>query len=162
MSCTICPEQVIWDGVTIVYRKEKILPSLQPPTFTSSETPICDAIHYQPKQQLIQDRDAHQLLWGFLSHQGTTTNAEESGPNSKIVEEKLREINTSLGGLFAEQFGIKDGSQIYCQLFLRVRFRSNTILVVYVDNMGKVLLDAFRGDFKPLTLCECYPPLKSS
>ena len=129
MSCTICPEQVIWDGVTIVYRKEKILPSLQPPIFTSSESPICDAICYQPKQQLIQDRDAHQLLRGFLSHQGTTTNAEESGPNSTIVEEKLREINTSLGGLFAEQFGMKDGSQIYYQLFLQVRkYYPNTYL----------------------------------
>lgn len=136
MSCMICgpnPERVIWDGVTIAYRKEKILPSLQPPTFTTSESPIRDSIRYQPKQQLIQKSDVRQLLRAFLlqhnlkRHQrdGTdetkSTGVAQSELEVMTVEEKLREINTSLGALFADQFGMKQGGPIYCELFNQVR-----------------------------------------
>jgi hypothetical protein len=146
MSCMICgpnPERVIWDGVTIAYRKEKILPSLQPPTFTSSESPIRDSVRYQPKQQLIQKSDVRQLLHTFLLHHNLkrhcldviderkSTGGAESGLDMNTVEEKLREINTSLGTLFADEFSKKDGSPIYCELFNQVRYL--LVVIIYIN-----------------------------
>ena len=133
LTCTICgshPEEIIWDGVTIAFKKDKILPSLQPPTMTSDESPIRNEVRNQPNQRLIKDRDTRKQLRNILQcyrraesdgqhgETGNISDIPDSDFSAAQVEEELRAINVGLGDLFAERVG----SSIYYDLFYQVRF----------------------------------------
>ena len=58
MLCPICcptPEDTIWDGITLGYGEQYLLPSLCPPTTVSKDAPQKDS-HYICNQQAIPNR----------------------------------------------------------------------------------------------------------
>lgn len=132
MTCAICgpnPENVIWDGVTVAFSKKKLLPTLQPPTTMSPNSPAHDNICYFPNQQLIPSRETHQIvLKALASHEQrrkeseeTETEANEWGEMEqrqdhievlRVAKESLREINEGLGEVFAQRLGLKCGTVI--------------------------------------------------
>lgn len=147
MTCKICrptPDAVIWDGVTVAFSKKKILPSLQPPTTTSSNSPSRGNIRYYPNQQLIPDRETRQLVLKALvsceqarkqdigDEHGTdetndTTSVMYEHNHSEAVrlaEDRLKRLEGGLGMLFAQKLGSLSGTispaPTYYELFRQV------------------------------------------
>ncbi len=172
MSCAICgpsPKVVIWDGVTVAFSKKKILPSLQPPTTLSTNSPVRNDIRYYPAQQLIPDRETRQLILKSLSsHEqmrkeredrvsnmedieySENTHARDHAETMKLAEEKLRHTNDGLGIMFAQKLGSESGSTTpplaYYELFRQVCV--DQMIVTY-------LIPKFEPDRYPPTIQYC-------
>ncbi len=153
MTCAICgpsPEDVIWDGVTIAFDKKKILPSLQPTTTTSTDSPVRENIRYHPNQQLIADREVRQhLVRALASHQhlrkqdgdvnshtngaerDATAQMNEHSENVRVAEERLKQINTGLGAVFARELGSGCRMAIAAPAYIDL-FRQVSIYWIYI------------------------------
>ena len=140
MTCTICgpnPEEVIWDGVTVAFNKKELRSSLEPPTTTSTDSPIRNSIRYQPAQQLIPEHETRKLILTVLKsceHKEQQNNApdlmaengvavaQRSDDDEDIVElaEKLKEINVGLSTVFSDCFKREKTEPLDCELFRQV------------------------------------------
>lgn len=139
MACTVCgpsPENVIWDGVTVAFSKKKLLPSLQPPTTTSPLSPARKNVQYYPNQQLIGDREIRQLVSKALVSHEWMRKQQTAGPSTgqveweavaggddhikvlRVAEERLGEVNTGLGALFAQRLGSERGASIPAPVYV--------------------------------------------
>lgn len=150
MACAICgpnPEAIIWDGVTVAFSRQKVLPSLQPPTTTSANSPVRGNIRYYPNQQIIPDRETRRLVLKALvtrdqarlkqdvsieqdtnedEHIAIARESDHVGA-VKVAEERLKGIDEGLGTVFAQRLGSMAGSTspapAYFELFRQVSVR---------------------------------------
>ena len=140
MTCTICgpnPEEVIWDGVTVAFNKKKLRSSLEPPTTTSTDSPIRNSIRYQPAQQLIPEHETRKLILTVLKScerkeqqnnapdlmaENGVAVAQRSDDDEDIVElaEKLKEINVGLSTVFSDCFKREKTEPLDRELFRQV------------------------------------------
>lgn len=153
MSCTICgpsPKHIIWDGVTVAFSRKKLLPSLRPPTTTSTNSPKRNNIRYNPAQRLIPDRETRQLILKALVSrrqvgdqeeptlgeiEGDATAREEAFVElTKVVEEKLKGLNEGLCTVFAQKFGPERKSVMPTPAYFEL-FRQVSILHFYQHNI---------------------------
>ncbi|KAJ7065152.1 hypothetical protein B0H15DRAFT_794587 [Mycena belliarum] len=61
-KCGPCPENTIWDGVTLAFNRKHLLPSLEPPTISQPSSIVRHATSYVPKQQLLPDSPARKAV----------------------------------------------------------------------------------------------------
>lgn len=54
-ECGPCPDEVIWDGVTLAFGRKHVLETLRPPTTLHKDPPVRSKCKYRSKQQLIID-----------------------------------------------------------------------------------------------------------
>ncbi|KAJ3570348.1 hypothetical protein NP233_g4468 [Leucocoprinus birnbaumii] len=76
------PETVVWDGVSLSFGLCKLSGSLEPPTKTSSSSPIRPNVRYFPKQQLIPESTLWKLLRKALKMEPLNTIADNASTAS--------------------------------------------------------------------------------
>lgn len=84
MSCTLCkgnPDTVIWDGLTLAFGKKHLRDSIRPPTVSHPESAIRRKVSYQPRQQLLRDREVRKCVRDALA-----------GPSVHAVYEGARQM----------------------------------------------------------------------
>lgn len=124
MRCSSCgpiPQQVMFDGVTSGFNEKHILPSLQPPTVTHSNSTVRKS-NYIGKQQVIADSKLRKLVKKITSKAPPSlppvdSSGERSLPAQagyiadmqSIVDagNGLHELEPSLGTIFRENFGAR-------------------------------------------------------
>uniref|UniRef100_A0A8H8CF18 HMG domain-containing protein n=1 Tax=Psilocybe cubensis TaxID=181762 RepID=A0A8H8CF18_PSICU len=147
MTCLECgpnPKATIWDGVTVAFSRQMLLPSLHPPTLTGPSSIERPEVHPTSNLHAIPNRNIRILIRFILKGPPLTTlsteaEVTEASPhferNKKIVERlskvselvnKLSNINTHLGNLFNSQFGLsavfrkQSIPEVYIKFFLQV------------------------------------------
>ncbi|KAJ7039477.1 hypothetical protein C8F04DRAFT_949403 [Mycena alexandri] len=61
-KCGPCPENTIWDGVTLAFNRKHLLPSLEPPTVSQETSLIRQSTVYVPSQQILSDSATRRLI----------------------------------------------------------------------------------------------------
>ncbi|KAJ7656999.1 hypothetical protein DFH06DRAFT_1132194 [Mycena polygramma] len=61
-KCGPCPENTIWDGVTLAFNKKHLLPSLEPPTISQDASIIRDKTQYISSQQALPDSVSRKII----------------------------------------------------------------------------------------------------
>ncbi|KAJ3556945.1 hypothetical protein NP233_g11861 [Leucocoprinus birnbaumii] len=180
-DCGPHPETVVWDGVSLSFSLSKLSGSLEPPTKTSSSSPIRPHVRYFPKQQLIPEAGLRRRLRKALAMESLSKVAENAStasspqkPNAHakqsqqvvnvvsdhmdnvvLVTEELKHHNESLGDLFHRYWGITayhNGSKVPKAVASFVKqIAAEESVLQMVNREGLRALDSFLSSPKPAT-----------
>ncbi|KAG5642337.1 hypothetical protein DXG03_002985 [Asterophora parasitica] len=151
-KCGPCPEDVIWDGISLGFSKKHILATLRPPTVSDPEAPVRPN-GYVWKQQVFPDATLRRLLWhvikGCKGGSGIREKVVDSDDNEpqhhamavkvemervKAIPEVLGElsrIDSYLAALFDQHFGLTKvfagiaAPKVYIKLFFQASSTAN-------------------------------------
>ncbi|KAF7354662.1 hypothetical protein MSAN_01379900 [Mycena sanguinolenta] len=65
--CGPCPENTIWDGVTLAFNRKHLLPSLEPPTKSQPDSIERKTTRYLPSQQLVPSKTVRRAVRRVLT-----------------------------------------------------------------------------------------------
>ncbi|KAJ3562067.1 hypothetical protein NP233_g9807 [Leucocoprinus birnbaumii] len=130
-ECGPLPDNIIWDGVSLAFSRAQLSGSLEPPTSTSSLSPVRPCTRYLPKQQVIPNPSLRKMIRGAIAMEALeeiANKANSSKGNSRksstpqsqqavnavsghidniaLVVKQLGQYNTDLASLFDCWFGI--------------------------------------------------------
>ncbi|KAJ3561055.1 hypothetical protein NP233_g10431 [Leucocoprinus birnbaumii] len=180
-KCGPLPDNIIWDGVSLAFSRAQLSGSLEPPTSTSSSSPVCPSTRYLPKQQAIPNPSLWKRIREVIametleeiadkatsskanSRRSSTSQSQQavnavSGhiDNVALVVEQLGQYNADLANLFNRWFGVAayhNGLKppTAVKHFFR-QVAAEESVVQMVNQDGLLALDAFLKSPTPTTV----------